>query len=150
MTSLDLALIGNGTIGALVDPLGEVVWACFPRFDGDPAFCSLLRERTREGDFGFLAVELVDFAKENGATLLIRGLRAVSDFEYEFQMALMNRHLAPSTETVFMVPSLDTTYISSSIVREVAFHGGEVDDLLHPEVARALKAKIAAVGKATR
>jgi pantetheine-phosphate adenylyltransferase len=49
-----------------------------------------------------------------------------------------------------MVPSLDTTYISSSIVREVAFHGGEVDDLLHPEVARALKAKIAAVGKATR
>jgi pantetheine-phosphate adenylyltransferase len=93
---------------------------------------------------------LVDFAKENGATLLIRGLRAVSDFEYEFQMALMNRHLAPSTETVFMVPSLDTTYISSSIVREVAFHGGEVDDLLHPEVARALKAKIAAVGKATR
>ncbi len=58
MTSLDLALIGNGTVGALVDPLGEVVWACFPRFDGDPAFCSLLRERTRDEDFGFLAVEL--------------------------------------------------------------------------------------------
>ena len=93
---------------------------------------------------------LVDFAKENGASLLIRGLRAVSDFEYEFQMALMNRHLAPSTETVFMVPSLDTTYISSSIVREVARHGGEVDDLLHPEVARALKAKIAAVSKTDR
>ena len=70
MTSLDLALIGNGTIGALVDPLGEVVWACFPRFDGDPAFCSLLRERTREGDFGFLAVELVDFAKDEQAYLV--------------------------------------------------------------------------------
>ncbi|NUQ20489.1 MAG: pantetheine-phosphate adenylyltransferase [Gemmatimonadaceae bacterium] len=85
---------------------------------------------------------LVDFAREVGARLLIRGLRAVSDFEYEFQMALMNRHLAP-IETVFMVPSLDTTYISSSIVREVARYGGEVDDLLHPAVAAALKAKIA-------
>jgi GH15 family glucan-1,4-alpha-glucosidase len=70
VTSLDLALIGNGTIGALVDPLGEVVWACFPRFDGDPAFCSLLRARTREGDFGFLAVELVDFAKDEQAYLV--------------------------------------------------------------------------------
>ena len=64
MTSLDLALIGNGTVGALVDPLGEVVWACFPRFDGDPAFCSLLRERTGDDDFGFLAVELLDCAKQ--------------------------------------------------------------------------------------
>ena len=64
MTSLDLALIGNGTVGALVDPLGEVVWACFPRFDGDPAFCSLLRERTRGEDFGFLAVELLDCARQ--------------------------------------------------------------------------------------
>ncbi len=64
MTSLDLALIGNGTVGALVDSLGEVVWACFPRFDGDPAFCSLLRERTGDDDFGFLAVELLDCAKQ--------------------------------------------------------------------------------------
>ena len=63
MTSLDLGLIGNGTIGALVNPPGDIVWACFPRFDGDPAFCSLLRERTRDQDFGFCAVELVDFAK---------------------------------------------------------------------------------------
>ncbi len=64
MTSLDLGLIGNGTIGALVNPQGEIVWACFPRFDGDPAFCTLLRERTGEGDFGFLAVELSDAATE--------------------------------------------------------------------------------------
>ena len=85
---------------------------------------------------------LVDFARDAGATLLIRGLRAVSDFEYEFQMALMNRHLAP-IETVFMVPSLDTTYISSSIVREVARYGGRVDDLLHPVVATALRKKLA-------
>jgi pantetheine-phosphate adenylyltransferase len=87
---------------------------------------------------------LVDFAREVGASLLIRGLRAVSDFEYEYQMALMNRHLAPKLETVFMVPSLDTTYISASLVREVARFGGDVHDLVHPTVADALRAKLAA------
>ena len=84
---------------------------------------------------------LVDFAREVGASLLIRGLRAVSDFEYEYQMALMNRHLSPKLETVFMVPSLDTTYISASLVREVARFGGDVGDLVHPMVAEALHAK---------
>ncbi len=88
---------------------------------------------------------LVDFAREVGASLLIRGLRAVSDFEYEYQMALMNRHLSPRLETVFMVPSLDTTYISASLVREVARYGGEVSDLVHPRVAEALRAKVAAL-----
>jgi pantetheine-phosphate adenylyltransferase len=87
---------------------------------------------------------LVDFAREVGASLIIRGLRAVSDFEYEFQMALMNRHLSPALETVFMVPSLDTTYISSSLVREVARFGGAIDELVHPEVAVALRRKFAA------
>lgn len=82
---------------------------------------------------------LVDFAKSRGANLLIRGLRAVSDFEYEYQMALMNRHLAPALETVFMVPSLDTSYISSSLVREVARFGGSLQSLVHPEVAIALE-----------
>ena len=86
---------------------------------------------------------LVDFAREVGASLLIRGLRAVSDFEYEYQMALMNRHLSPKLETVFMVPSLDTTYISASLVREVARYGGDVNDLVHPTVADALRARIA-------
>ncbi len=85
---------------------------------------------------------LVDFAAEVGARLIIRGLRAVSDFEYEFQMALMNRHLTSGRlETVFMVPSLDTTYISSSIVREVARYGGDVQHLVHPTVAKALRRK---------
>jgi len=84
---------------------------------------------------------LVDFAREVGAKLLIRGLRAVSDFEYEYQMALMNRHLSSGLETVFMVPSLDTTYISASLVREVARFGGEIGDLVHPAVAAALHAK---------
>ena len=86
---------------------------------------------------------LVDFAREVGASLLIRGLRAVSDFEYEYQMALMNRHLSPKLETVFMVPSLDTTYISASLVREVARYGGDVNDLVHPRVADALRARMA-------
>jgi pantetheine-phosphate adenylyltransferase len=84
---------------------------------------------------------LVDFAAARGAGMLIRGLRAVSDFEYEFQMALMNRHLSGRLETVFMVPSLDMTYISSSIVREVARYGGDVEGLVSSAVADALKRK---------
>lgn len=81
---------------------------------------------------------LVEFAREQGATLLIRGLRAVADFEYEYQMALMNRHLAPALETVFMVPTLETSYISSSLVREIARFGGPLESLVHPHVAAAL------------
>ena len=86
---------------------------------------------------------LVDFAKKVGASLNIRGLRAVSDFEYEFQMALMNRHMSEGFETVFMVPSVETTYISSSVVREVAQHKGVLTGLVHPAVAKALVKKFA-------
>ncbi|MBK6488669.1 MAG: pantetheine-phosphate adenylyltransferase [Gemmatimonadetes bacterium] len=86
---------------------------------------------------------LVDFAREQGARLFIRGLRAVSDFEYEYQMALMNRHLSSEQETVFMVPSLETTYISASLVREVARFGGKLEGLVHPSVEHALRAKFA-------
>jgi pantetheine-phosphate adenylyltransferase len=86
---------------------------------------------------------LVDFARTVGATVVVRGLRAVSDFEYEFQMALMNRQLHDELETVFLVPALRLTYLSSSIVREVARLGGDVGELVHPEVERALKAKFA-------
>jgi len=71
------------------------------------------------------------------------GLRAVSDFEYEFQMALMNRHLHPEMETVFLTPSFDTTYISASLVREVARFGGDVSRLVHPVVAEALRSRYA-------
>jgi pantetheine-phosphate adenylyltransferase len=85
---------------------------------------------------------LVDFARTVDARLIIRGLRAVSDFEYEYQMALMNRHLSPGLETIFMVPSLETTYISSSLVREVARFHGDVSGLVHPVVERALRAKL--------
>jgi pantetheine-phosphate adenylyltransferase len=81
---------------------------------------------------------LAEFAKREGASVIVRGLRAVSDFEYEFQMALMNRQLHPSLETVFLVPALDLTYLSSSLVREVARFGGDVSSLVHPSVAQAL------------
>ncbi|MEO5590133.1 MAG: pantetheine-phosphate adenylyltransferase [Gemmatimonadaceae bacterium] len=104
--------------------------------------------RTAVGDDSCVEVRqfqglLVAFAREVGASLIIRGLRAVSDFEYEFQMALMNRNLSPGLETVFMVPSVETTYISSSIIREVAQYGGELEGLVHPKVAEALRAKFA-------
>jgi pantetheine-phosphate adenylyltransferase len=84
---------------------------------------------------------LADFVRSAGATLIVRGLRAVSDFEYEVQMALMNRNLAPGVETVFLVPAFDLTYVSSSLVREVARFGGDVSRLVHPAVAQALKRK---------
>jgi pantetheine-phosphate adenylyltransferase len=81
---------------------------------------------------------LVNFAREVGAQVNVRGLRAVSDFEYEMQMALMNRNLSEGMETVFMAPSFDTTYISSSLIREVARFGGDVSPHVHPTVAAAL------------
>jgi pantetheine-phosphate adenylyltransferase len=104
---------------------------------------ALLRETVR-----FPGVEvhsfdglLVDFARELGASIIVRGLRAVSDFEYEFQMALMNRTLDPKIETVFLMPAFDLTYLSSSLVREVARFGGDVSQLVHPVVQRALRSK---------
>ena len=84
---------------------------------------------------------LVEFARRVGASVIVRGLRAVSDFEYEFQMALMNRNLEPKLETVFLVPAFDLTYLSSSLVREVARYGGDVSRLVHPAVLQALKQK---------
>lgn len=84
---------------------------------------------------------LVEFARRVGASVIVRGLRAVSDFEYEFQMALMNRTLDPKLETVFLVPAFDLTYLSSSLVREVARFGGDVSQLVQPVVQQALRNK---------
>ena len=86
---------------------------------------------------------LVDFARSAGVRLIIRGLRAVSDFEYEYQMALMNRRLAAGIETVFLAPAFDLTYLSSSLVREVARFKADVGALVHPRVAEALAKKFA-------
>ncbi len=94
-------------------------------------------------EFASFAGLLADFARERGATLNIRGLRAVTDFEYEFQMALMNRKLSPVLESVFLVPSVELTYLSSSLVREAARFGANLDGLVHPAVAEALRKQFA-------
>ncbi|MEP0828639.1 MAG: pantetheine-phosphate adenylyltransferase [bacterium] len=85
---------------------------------------------------------LADLAMKHHACAIIRGLRAVSDFEYEFQMALMNRKLARNVETVFLMPSLSWVYLSSTIVKDVARNNGEINGLVPPPVARALLQKV--------
>ena len=82
---------------------------------------------------------LVDFAKECGATAVVRGLRAVTDFEYEFQMALMNKTLSPDLETVFLTSREAFTYLSSRVIKEVARLGGDISKFVPPPVAAALK-----------
>ncbi len=84
---------------------------------------------------------MVEFARRQDAIALIRGLRAISDFEYEFQMALMNRKLAPRVITVFLMPHDNYTYLNSSIVREVAGFGGDISQFVPPGVARRLQEK---------
>ncbi len=84
---------------------------------------------------------LVDYARKRKASVIIRGLRAVSDFEYEFQMALTNRKLAPTIDTIFLVPHERYTYLNSTIVREVARLGGDVSDFVPPGVRRRLLAR---------
>ena len=82
---------------------------------------------------------LVKFAQDQGAGVILRGLRAVSDFEYEFQLASMNRKLAPDVETMFLTPDEGYSFISSSLVREIAALGGDVRAFVHPAVQTALK-----------
>lgn len=84
---------------------------------------------------------LVDYAKRTGASLILRGLRAISDFEYELQMAMMNRRLAPDLETAFLMPSEAFSYVSSRLVREVARLGGDISGLVPPKVVDALARK---------
>jgi pantetheine-phosphate adenylyltransferase len=81
----------------------------------------------------------VEFARQNGLNVIVRGLRAVSDFEYEFQMATMSRHLSREIETVFLTPQEQFTFISSSLVREIAMLGGNISEFVHPLVEAELK-----------
>ncbi len=85
---------------------------------------------------------LVNFARQQGACALIRGLRAVSDFEFEFQLALMNRKLQPNLETLFLMPREEFTYISSRLVKEICRLGGHIEQFVPPNVAAALCAKL--------
>lgn len=81
----------------------------------------------------------VDFARQHGLSVILRGLRAVSDFEYEFQLANMNRHLAEDVETAFLTPTETYNFISSSLVREICSMGGDISEFVSPEVNEALK-----------
>lgn len=85
---------------------------------------------------------LVDFARESRSQVILRGLRAVSDFEYEFQLAGMNRRLAPDIETLFLTPAEKYAYISSSLVKEIATLGGDVSEFVHTDVRDALKSRL--------
>jgi pantetheine-phosphate adenylyltransferase len=87
---------------------------------------------------------LVDYAKARGIGIIIRGLRFISDFEYEFQMALMNRRLNPDIETLFLMPSETYTYVNSTLVKEIAKHGGNVESFVPPGVLVRLKAAFGA------
>ena len=83
----------------------------------------------------------VAFAKKIGATVILKGIRSVTDFDYEFQMLNMIRSLQPDIETIFLAPSEENSYISSSLVRQIAGYGGDITKFVHPEVSDALKRK---------
>jgi len=85
----------------------------------------------------------VEFARKHGLNVMMRGLRAVSDFEFEFQLATMSRHLTDEVETVFLTPTEQFNFISSTLIREIASLGGNVREFVHPAVAEALKARFA-------
>lgn len=110
---------------------------------------AMLREATARFEnvevaaFGGL---LVEFAREKGAVAVVRGLRAISDFEFEFQMALMNRKLEPQVETVFLTPREEYTYLSSRIVKEIARLGGPVDAFVPEAAVKALRSKLGIAG----
>jgi len=106
---------------------------------------AMIREATSELDR--LSIEpfsglLVDFARERKIPVLVRGLRFISDFEYEFQMALMNRKLSDEIETVFLMPSETYTYVNATLVKEIARYGGAIDDLVPKNVAPRLRQKL--------
>lgn len=125
-------------IGVAANPSKQPLFSLQERVD-------LVMEVTKNLDnvsvVGFTGL-LADYADSIEATILIRGLRAVSDFEYEFKLANMNRRLNPVLESVFLTPSEENSFISSTLVKEVALHRGSVDEFVNPVVAQALKDKL--------
>jgi len=105
----------------------------------------MLKESTRQlGNVSVATFEglMVDFARQQGATAVLRGIRAITDYEYEFQMALMNRRLAPEIETVFLQPAGRYSFVSSRLVKEVVSFGGKVDGLVPSNVAKRLMGRM--------
>jgi len=110
-----------------------------------PERVEMLREVTRHWESVEIDVFeglLVDYARKRGAAVILRGIRAVSDYEYELQMALMNRKLEPRLETVFMMPGETYSYLSAKVVREIAHFGGPLAGLVPPTVEQRLRAKV--------
>lgn len=132
-------LFGEVIIGVASSPSKK------PRFTLEQRV-EMIKQITKDLDnvtvVGFSGL-LVDFAKHHQAKVLIRGLRAVSDFEYEFQLANMNRRLSPDLESVFLTPAEGNSFISSTLVKEVALHKGDVSQFVHPIIKAALEQKLA-------
>lgn len=144
LTNGHLDLIARGS-----KIFGHLVVAILNNSEKQPLFpveerVEMIAEATRE--FGNISVStfdglLVEFARQQQAQALLRGIRAISDYEYEFQMALMNRRLAPQLETVFMMPAEKYSYVSSRLIREVFHLGGSVEGLVPASVVERLQAR---------
>jgi pantetheine-phosphate adenylyltransferase len=128
----------NVTIGIAANPNKQPLFTLDERVELIKEVSAHLPNVKVVGFTGLLA----DFADTIEATVLIRGLRAVSDFEYEFQLANMNRRLNPNLESVFLTPAEENSFISSTLVKEVALHRGKVDQFCHPAVQEALRKKL--------
>ncbi|HYX78071.1 MAG TPA: pantetheine-phosphate adenylyltransferase [Solirubrobacterales bacterium] len=103
---------------------------------------AIAANRLRNVEVAMFSSLLVEFAREHGATAIVKGLRAISDFEYEFEMNQLNRNLAPEIESVYILASPDYSFIRSSGVKEIATFGGDVSDLVPPSVAEALARRL--------
>ncbi len=141
---------GHSDLIARASRLCEEVIVAVARDTAKSTVCDLAQRvelaRLVLSDLGNVRVEafsglLMNYCHTIGANVVIRGLRAVSDFEYEFQLAGMNRRLAPDVETIFLTPSEQYAFISSTLVREIAALGGDVSEFVHPEVMRVLHGK---------
>ena len=130
------------TVAVLGNPKKESLFTTKERID---MIRELFRRRPSVKVTSFRGL-LVDCARREGVRVVVRGLRAISDFEYELQMALMNRNLAPDIETFFMMPNVRYSFLSSNLVREVAMLGGAVDEFVPAAVARKLREKVQETG----
>lgn len=146
--TFDPITLGHGDLVTRAAPLFDKVVVAVAQSAGkNPAFdlderIDLARQTLVEHEnvevLGFNSL-LAHFVQEIGAGVILRGLRAVSDFEYEFQLASMNRHLIPEAETLFLTPAEQYSFISSSLVREISRLGGDVSGFVHPTVQHALR-----------
>ena len=131
-------LFSHLTVAVLVNPVKNPLFTVEERVE-------MLKEATSSLDNVSVATFdglMVEFARRQGASAVLRGIRAISDYEYEFQMALMNRRLAPEVETVFLQPAGRYSFVSSRMVKEVFSVGGEVTGLVPPNVLKRLRARI--------